>query len=465
MITTCFSTSQLAIALGISLVFLSSPGSGQSASATGSIAAADSVTVSIVNAFPDEFPNVSVVFRALSPTGKPVFGLQKQDMRVFEGNKQACEVIRLVPLSDEQSVNLGIVLDHSGSMIFDPATAFFPDGSPRVFQGYGGTTYMDPTYTPPMEYAKAAVIDFMQGFDTEKDYVSVIGFSAEVDVVEPLTQDTDRLITTVSAMQADFSTALYDAMLTAINEISDADGIRVLVVLTDGNDNASTGTAEDVINMAQGESVPIYLIGLGEVNVPLLESISASTGGRFYYTESAAALGEIYDEIRSDIQSFYDLVYTSPNLASSDDTREFTLSFEVDSLYVSPGEGAYRLPADVVTYLESKERERQYTLYGGAALALILAAGVLVYTFRRRKDDEPKIVKVYPNPATDRFTLEVSTRDAEVLVFNASGVEVSRTDLRTSSLTLDVGHLPRGTYVVVLETDKERSKGVKVVLG
>jgi hypothetical protein len=141
------------------------------------------------------------------------------------------------------------------------------------------------------------------------------------------------------------------------------------------------------------------------------------------------------------------------------------LSFEVDHLFVTPGEGAYRLPADVVTYLESKERERQYTLYGGIALVLVLSAGVLLYTFRRRKDDEPKIVKVYPNPATDRFTIEVSTTDADVLLFNASGVEVSRTDLRTASLTLDVAHLPRGTYVVVLETDKARSKGVKVVLG
>jgi len=464
-ITTCFSTSRLAIALGISLIFLSNPSTAQSASATGSIAAPDSVTVSVVSAFPEEFPNVSVVFRALSQTGKPVFGLQKQDMRVFEGTQQSCEVIRLVPLSDEKSVNLGIVLDHSGSMIFDPSTAIYEDGSPRFFQDQDGTIYMDPDYTPPMEYAKAAVIDFMRGFDTEKDYLSVIGFSAEVDVVEPLTKDTDRLIAAVSAMKADFSTALYDAMLTAINEISDADGIRVLVVLTDGNDNASSGTVEDVINMAQGESVPIYLIGLGEVNVPLLESISASSGGRFYYTESAGALGEIYDEIRSDIQSFYDLVYTSPNLASSDDTREFTLSFEVDYLFVTPGEGAYRLPADVVTYLESKERERQYTLYGGIALVLVLSAGVLLYTFRRRKDDEPKIVKVYPNPATDRFTIEVSTTDADVLLFNASGVEVSRTDLRTASLTLDVAHLPRGTYVVVLETDKARSKGVKVVLG
>ena len=464
MISNCFLSSRLTFSLGLSLVLFSNPSTGQSESAKGTIAAADSVTVSVVSAFPDEFPNVSVVFRALSPTGKPVFGLQMQDMRVVEGNDQACEVIRLVPLSEEKSVNLGIVVDHSQSMIFDPATAFADDGTPRFLVFDDGSYYLDPDYTPPMEYAKAAVIDFMQGFDIEKDYLSVVGFSTEVDVAEPLTRDTDRLIAAVSGMQADFSTALYDAMLTAINTISDADGIRVLVVLTDGNDNASMGTAQDVINMAQDENVPIYLIGLGDVNTDLLQSITASTGGRFYYTESATALGEIYDEIRSDIQSFYDLVYTSPNLSSSDDTRDFTLTFDVDSLYIAPGESSYRLPADVVTYLASKERERRFTLFGGTALALVVAAGAIVYTIRRRKDDQPKILSVYPNPATERFTVDMSTTDADVVLFNTSGIEVSRTDLRASSLTVDVGHLPRGTYVVVLETSTARSKGIKLVL-
>lgn len=448
----------------LTFMMVASPLVAQVETLSGEITVDDSVAVSVVSAFPDEFPDVSVVFRALRPSGAPVFGLQKDQMRVTEGANDVCNVIRLVPLNDERSVNIGIVIDHSGSMIFDPATAFYADGTVKVFQDTDGAIYMDPDYTPPIERAKSAVISFMQGFDVRKDYVSVIGFSVLVDVVEPLSQDTARLAASVRAMQPDYSTALYDAMLTAINEISDADGVRVLVVLTDGNDNASMGSVEDVVNMAQGENIPIYLIGLGEVNTGLLASVSEATGGRFYHTQSSEALSTIYDEIRDDIQSFYELVYTSPNLAFGDTLREFRLTFESDSLLVQPGEGSFRLPADVQAYLQTKARERTYTLYGGIAIATLLASGVLVYLLRRRKDDAPKLTKLYPNPATDRITIEPSTTDGDLVLFDGSGAQVMRFDLRQGALSFDISQLPRGQYVAVIETASQRSNGTKVVL-
>ena len=448
----------------LTCMLVASPVFAQVETLSGAISVDDSVAVSVVSAFPDEFPNVSVVFRALRPSGAPVFGLQKAQMRVTEGAKDVCEVISLIPLNDEKPVNIGIVIDHSGSMIFDPNTAFFDDGSVRVFQDTDGAIYMDPTYTPPIEHAKSAVIQFMRGFDVNKDFMSVIGFSVEVDVVEPLTQDTTRLANAVRAMQPDFSTALYDAMLTAINEISDADGVRVLVVLTDGNDNASMGSIEDVVNMAEGENIPIYLIGLGEVNTELLASISEATGGRFYHTQSAEALTTIYAAIQADIQSFYELVYTSPNLAFGDTVREFRLTFESDSLLVKAGEGSFRLPADVQAYLQTKARERTYTLYGGIAIAALLASGVLVYVLRRRKDAAPKLTKLYPNPATNRITIESSSTDGDLVLFDGSGAQVMRFDLRQGERSFDVSGLPRGQYVAVIESKTARSAGVKVVL-
>ena len=76
------------------------------------------VNISILGVYQDDFPNVSVVFRAEKSNGNPVFGLKKKDMTVKE-NDENCQVISIQELSKQKPINVGIVLDHSGSMQFD----------------------------------------------------------------------------------------------------------------------------------------------------------------------------------------------------------------------------------------------------------------------------------------------------------------------------------------------------------
>lgn len=118
---------------------------GQTEKIKGQLAAIDSTKVSVLNIFPGTFPNVSVVFKAETPKGKPVWGLSKEMMRITE-NQQNCQVLSVEPISKNKPINLGIVVDCSGSMRF-----------PEVMQG------IDKEETPNQAIykAKSAVKTFI----------------------------------------------------------------------------------------------------------------------------------------------------------------------------------------------------------------------------------------------------------------------------------------------------------------
>lgn len=81
----------------------------------GNISTKDTAQLSILSVYSRRFPTVSVVFRAEKNNGIPVYGLGIGDVNVIE-NGQACEVISITELSKKKAINIGLVLDHSGSM-------------------------------------------------------------------------------------------------------------------------------------------------------------------------------------------------------------------------------------------------------------------------------------------------------------------------------------------------------------
>src|SRR6185503_3521188 len=113
--------------------------------------------------------------------------------------------------------------------------------------------------------------------------ISVVGFSRTVDVKLPITQDRKRINSVVDSLQPILSTALYDGMIAGIDEIKRSEGIKVLIVLTDGYDNQSKSTWTDVVEKANKENIPVYIIGLGDVNKDTLQAIATKAKGKFYF--------------------------------------------------------------------------------------------------------------------------------------------------------------------------------------
>ena len=430
------------------LVLAFSTSLAQNYKVKGGLSSIDTADLTILSIFPDSFPNVSVVFRAERRTGEPVWGLTKEKMKVKE-NGTPCVVVSVEPISQHKPINLGIVMDHSGSM------------SGEALQFYMGTTSYGEA---PIDNAKKAVKKFVGGFNSKKDRVCIVGFSSRIDKVLPLSQDTSIINSVVDSMQADYSTALYDAMMEGISQIAAERSLRVLIVLTDGLDNSSSSTPDNVIQRARKEDIPIYIIGLGMANSDVLQYIATKTHGQYFYTRSSSSLSNIYALISKRVQAYYDLVYTSANISAADSTRIVELSFDVDSLYMVTQPDTLQLPHEVIAHLQQKEKQKQYMLYGGAAVAVLIGLGVLLFFFAGRKKEKPVILKLYPNPSAGIVNLEYDSPAGSLLVSDINGYFRLEQAIDGNKIQVDMSGLADGEYLTWIFADGKRSERVKFII-
>lgn len=423
---------------------------------------ADTADLTIINIYPDSFPNVSVVFKAETRRGEPVWNLTKEKMTVKE-NSQNCDVISLEQISKNKPINLGIVIDHSGSMQDDNSQLFDKNGNLLFSFDANLQPILPKGYTAPIDNAKSAVKNFVSTFETQKDFISIIGFSSIVDKKLPLTKDVSQINAIVDSMHADFSTALYDAMITSIDEIKKADGVKVLVVLTDGQDNSSKAKWNEVVDKANKEDIPIYIIGLGDVNIDTLTLIAKSTKGQFYFTQSSTSLNTVYAEISKQVQAFYNLVYSSTNFSPADSSRQIELSFDLDSIYLVTNPATLNLPEEVVELIAKKEKERQYLLYGGVALAVLITSGTILFYYRRRQRNKnhPIIRKLFPNPTDGHINLDYESGAGQLQITNLSGQVAKTVGINGGESRFDLTDLPDGNYVAIINSNGQQSNAIK----
>ena len=238
------------------------------------------------------------------------------------------------------------------------------------------------TTLSPLYRAKTSAEDFVSTFNFEKDYISLVSFGSKVDIKVPLTQDTAKLNQTIRGININGSTALYDAMIAGMRQIRKQDGTKVLVALTDGHENASNASWQDVVDYSNKHNVPVYVIGLGSVDSDTLRAMTDSTKGQFYHTENSASLHEIYAQISQSIQSFYALKYVSKNAKKARE-EDIKISFDINSIYLANDP----TDPDVIAYLEKQKFDQQVKYYGKITVYVLIGVGIisLLYVRRRRK--------------------------------------------------------------------------------
>jgi Ca-activated chloride channel family protein len=116
-------------------------------------------------------------------------------------------------------------------------------------------------------------------------------------------------------------TALYDAIAGGVDYLSRGRRERkVVVLLSDGGDNASRTTKDDAVHKAQSSNAVIYTIALIEpgstdANPQLLKELSLASGGESYRPKNSKAIDKVLDKIAQDIRHTYTIGYTSTNTA------------------------------------------------------------------------------------------------------------------------------------------------------
>ena len=190
-----------------------------------------------------------------------------------------------------------------------------------------------------MEYDLAAVQNMMTQFVDSLDYNSgdkaeLIVFESDIMYMCNMTNDSDYLKTGIGSMVAMGETALYDALYEGINSVGNTSSSRCVIAFTDGDDNCSVHTASEVGELAKKMNVPVFIIGVGDVNESNLSNIAALSNGKYININNVDVLVDLLSEIYTNQKDMYMLEYVS-NESEFDryDARNVDVTIEDDRYY------------------------------------------------------------------------------------------------------------------------------------
>ena len=167
-------------------------------------------------------------------------------------------------------------------------------------------------------FAQDAISEFIRSLDTA-DRIALFSYSRDFSRPAPLTSDRVEVLRGVRSTVAGDDAALYNALLLTLKDAAELSGRKVVVVFSNGPDNASVVSPEAVRELAQAAGIPIYMISTREakhdpVSTAVFERMTVSTGGKAYFAKSWTDQQKAFSLIRDDLAHLYALsYYPQPN--------------------------------------------------------------------------------------------------------------------------------------------------------
>jgi VWFA-related protein len=226
----------------------------------------------------------------LDKNGKLITDIPESGFKVYENNvEQPIKIFR----REDVPVSMGIIIDNSGSM------------------------------SQKRSSVAAAALALVKNSNPE-DEVFIVNFSDDAYLDQPLTSSIKKLEEALDRLDARGGTAMRDALGMSIDYVKDKGkkDKKVLLVITDGDDNASNETLEQLVRKAQASEVLIYSIALLDEEVPrraknarrALKEIAEATGGVDFYPKTLAEVEQITPRIAHEIRNQYTIAYSPLNL-------------------------------------------------------------------------------------------------------------------------------------------------------
>ncbi len=221
--------------------------------------------------------------------GHTVMELAQRDFQVFEdGRPQAIRLFR----HEDTPVTVGLVIDHSGSM------------REKLADVTAG--------------ARACVHS-----SNPNDQMFVVNFNETVSSGLPIgmrfSGNAEQLGGAIWGTPAVGTTALYDAIIEALKGLQQGSSDKkVLIVISDGGDNASKAGLDQVLRIAEQSSAMIYTIGIFDPEDPdrnpkVLQRLARETGGEAFFPTQLSETVDIYQRIAREIRDQYTIGYSSMN--------------------------------------------------------------------------------------------------------------------------------------------------------
>jgi VWFA-related protein len=224
-----------------------------------------------------------------------VVGLEKDNFKIFEDGKEQ----KIVSLSGEDApLSVGILLDTSGSMDMK------------------------------LNRSRAAAREFLKAMN-DQDEGFLIEFNDGVEMMHGFTNKFNEIDENLNHLQPKGLTALFDALHTGLHEMrkSARNPRKALLLISDGGDNHSRYTAEDIASVVRDADVQIYAIGVFEPDFKigrtkeeksgpeLLSEIANQTGGRAYPARSLDDLPALAGKVGIELRNQYVIGYSPTNNA------------------------------------------------------------------------------------------------------------------------------------------------------
>ena len=287
---------------------------------------------------------------------------QVRAVATLKGGGRVVQTVRTKSVGYAERVDVDVVQvtvtvsDGRGRFVPNiPQTAFHlhEDGRPQTITHFASEDVplelvaaidISGSMAPAMPKLKIAVKEFL-GDVPPQDQVTLLGFNDNIFTVTRKQTDPGERIRAVDRLAPWGSTALYDVLLRGIEMLGRQTGRKALVVFTDGEDQGSHATIQDVERRLQSSDVTLYMIGQGrgvtmESLKRIMERLSTPTGGRALFTENVEELHNAFADLLDELSNQYLLGYQSTNTKRDDQWRR--IKVDVDGHHEVRARQGYR---------------------------------------------------------------------------------------------------------------------------
>jgi VWFA-related protein len=231
---------------------------------------------------------VDMLFTVTDKKGRFVTNLTKDDFEVIEAKKP--QVIQEFAAESDLPLRLGILIDTSNSI------------------------------RGRFKFEQEAAVEFINNVvRTTQDKAMVVRFDNTPELVADLITDTEKLSTAIRGLRPGGGTAFYDAIFFACRDKLSQDQPRhkfrrAIIMVTDGDDNQSTYTRDQALEMAQKADVVLYTISTNDSKIEsdgdkVLKYFASETGGRAFFPFRVEDLEQSFENIANELRHQYDLSY------------------------------------------------------------------------------------------------------------------------------------------------------------
>lgn len=179
-----------------------------------------------------------------------------------------------------------------------------------------------------IKQAQVALERFMQNCHAEDEY-SLIGFNERAWVALDHTRDPQQLLRQFNSVKPEGNTALYDAVALGLQTLQKArHPRRVLLVISDGDDNRSRTGLRQIKRQVNESGVLIYAVGVrdfslrNQIGSLILHDLTEPSGGKVFFPKDGEGLSEAFEKIAVELRQQYSIGYTPSNFSADGKWRK-----------------------------------------------------------------------------------------------------------------------------------------------